>query len=108
MQPVLPSALPPPEPVAPRRPPTEGKAVVAMTLAILGLTGAACGFGLVFGAPAIVFAGAALRDIRRSRGQMGGRRVAAAAALLGVASSVLFFAWVAAVATLLNASRTLP
>jgi hypothetical protein len=116
MPPVSPSAPPPPpspEPAGPlraslrSRPPTEGKAVVALSLAIFGLAGTVCGLGLVFGAPAVVLAVLALRDIGRSHGQLGGGGVATAAAVLGLAASMLFFAWVAAVSFLLVGPREL-
>jgi hypothetical protein len=89
----------------PHRPPTEGKAVVALLLAVFGLTGTLCGFGLVLGAPAVVLAVLALRDIRRANGSLGGRAVAFSAAALGLLGSALFFVWVAAISLAFFASR---
>jgi hypothetical protein len=103
--PASPPPQAPPQPLPEARPPADTKAVVALVLGVLGLGGAFVGFGLAFGAPAVGLAALAVRDIRRSKGRVGGIGLALSGMALGAAGSLLFVAWLAAVWPLLTETR---
>lgn len=74
----------PPPPYAP--PPTEGRAVAALVLGVVGLF--LCGpFASV---PAIVLGRLAVRTIDASQGRLGGRGIATAGFVLGIVATVVW------------------
>lgn len=76
----------PPYPWPPAQPATDGRAVGALVLGILGLV--ACGpFASV---PAIVLGRSATRAIDASQGRLGGRGLATAGFVLGIVATVVW------------------
>ncbi len=72
---------------------TDSKAVIALVLGIVSIL--CCGFGMLFGIPAIVLGAMSKRDINRSGGTLGGDGMAIGGMVTGGLSTLISLAYIA-------------
>jgi hypothetical protein len=73
---------------------TNGLAITALVLGIVGILGNICCFGGILSPVAIVLGFMGRKKADGSGGQVGGRGLAQAGMILGIIGTVIFLAWI--------------